>query len=953
MLETLKQVAVVQFHRTPLVPYFAPVTKPDRQALMENIKAVTPNHAHRVESIEMAKCVQHKKKELVMRRQGIKRFESQLRIQREHLHKMETTSELEDRQAKRVIQLYLEEKAEREAELAREMKLERKVAERKRKEERERLKERLQRQRRDEKKMQRQKQDGKKKMGRQKEEERMWKQREKVVERLKSRGEGEQGSSQSVAGEEENGEWYHQEIEEGSIHFSSSFSSTASLLEHVRNLGGWSSDNNSLQDNSTTAISERQRTTATSEREKTTATSERQRTTATSEREKTTATSERQRITATSEREKTTATSERQRITATSEREKTTATSERQRTTAPKENESTVRKEERHTSTEVVSHDQERRNDRFSERESSTLEETSGAEKAQNHSEFTPKPQQKQSSNNGRGKDLLQLPSGKSHKSPKKKKVPTTRLPVSSGAASSGLKSKQQKSQSLPRDQPPMSKYESSGLKTNTTQLQRLNNETRRTQSPTLTGLQSVLKTNHTRSPLPHKQTNQTTRSRITPQAAGKAATKLQRLNDFATSSPPARRVASSDALLDDHRHQQSHNGPTNTPITTAVASQLANTPPKIRKSIGYMGEFENQAAIYDLLEKKSEKKQQAKKDNRLEKGFQTPTFDPRVRLDNDLELQGSELVSPHANSQPENFEFMSNPSYESLAEAQQNARTEAKPQAKAKSRSLARSDPVTKQNGHVSTSNGGVAQSHKPISQLPKAVVVDTSVLCNTKMQSLHGSNRGWQQNSESDSSETGRVRSVLSDYSSVTQSSVTHQSILSAGHQSNSSGGFSSGSRSDALPTSIKLHSHVTSRPPWPHPHQGESHSGLPVPRKQYHSHPLGDETERSRSRQLVAPHPPPHRQTTQVPMQTVHNEAPLTSYPRFQSREDHKTRLHAAAAGSQLSRRHRTTRHHQLGVLPGTGQLAHVAKPHPDHAHLLHPAKNKHPDRAGSLV
>ena len=222
-LETLKQVAAVQFHRTPLVPYFPPTPNPNRLALMENIRAVAPNHAHRVESIEMAECVQHRKKELVMRREGIKRFESQLRIQRELLHKMDSRSSLEDRQAKKMIALYMEEKAEREAELAREIKLERKVAERKRKEERERVKERLQRQREEEKRRTR-------------------------VEQLRGRGEIDQVSTQSSVGEEGGGEWYHRDGEEESIHFSSSFSSTASLLEHVRSMNGWSSDNTSLQD---------------------------------------------------------------------------------------------------------------------------------------------------------------------------------------------------------------------------------------------------------------------------------------------------------------------------------------------------------------------------------------------------------------------------------------------------------------------------------------------------------------------------------------------------------------------------------------------------------------------------------------------------------------------------------------------------------------------------------
>ena len=715
------------------------------------------------------------------------------------------------------------------------------MAERKRKEERERVKERLQRQREDDKK-------------------------KRVVGKVRSRGDDEQQqkqqSSQSGAGEDENGEWYHQDVEEGSIRFSSSFSSTASLLEHVRSLAGWSSDNTSLQEQ-----------------------------------------------------------------------------------TVAEEDES-LREDKQHNGIEARPqwcNEGRGKSHLTSELESSTLDEASGTEKGQKNSRFKTKPSPKQPTNETRGRDLLQVPSGKTQKQQKKKKVQIeSRSPQLNG----GFKSKQQKAKSLLREHQPMSKYESSTPKMVATQHHRLNNESRGAQSPT-TGLQSVLKANQTRGMLPHKQTNQIVRSRITPTA--KAATKHQHqkvpLNDIAA-SPVTRRVASSDTLLDHPNHnQQSHNKPANHPKSTA-ATRLANTPSKVRKSIGYMGEFETQASIYDLLEKKPEKKRRAKRDDRLEKGFQTPTFDPRPRPDDDPELQVLTLLSPHSNSQPENFDFISNPSYESRAEAEQRGRNTA--QAKAKSQSLGRYGPATNQNGHSATNTGGVHQSYIPASKMPKAVVVNTGAPHNSRL--YPGSSRGWQ-NSESDSSETGRVRSVLSDHSSVTQSSLTHQSILS-GHQSNSSGGFSSGSRSEAASTGIKLHSNMTSRPLpqsiLPHPSHGELiHSGLPTPRKQYNSHPRG-EAETNHSRHNVAPHPPPHRPTTRVPM----GEGALTSYPRFQRREDHRARMEM---GNQpTSRRHRT-KQQQLGVLPGTGQLAQVSKPHPDHAHLLHQAKNssRHPDRAGSLV
>ena len=847
-LDTLKQVAAVQFHRTPLVPYFPPTPNPDRLSLMENIKAVAPNHTHRVESIEMAECVQHRKKELVMKREGIKRFESQLRIQRELLHKMDSTSELENRQAKKMIQLYMDEKAQREAELAREIKLERKVAERKHKEERERVKERLQRQREEEKKKTR-------------------------VEQLRGRGETDQlSSTQSSVGDDGSSEWYHHgDGEEESIHFSSSFSSTASLLEHVRSMNGWSSDNASLQEKDGSA----------------------------------------------------------------QVKEEGNSLQENCQLPAVEVNSG------QHDEAMINTH-------QSSEYDSGTVEETSAKEQRNHHRQYESDPRERQSSGDSRVSEQV-LPA--KFLKPSKKVKQESRQPQ---ANSNGQRNRREKVQSLAKETSAhRSKYEAKLV-----QQKKLNNETRSAvQSPT-TGLQSIFRANQTQG-LPHKHTNQVSShtrmkkmAQPVRQSGGRPAVqKLNRkrvpLNDT-SASPSARRVASSETILDNPRSKHGHSGPAKRPISTAT--QLAQTPPKVRKSTGSIGVSGDQAGIYDLLEKKpadpKRASQQKKRDERLERGFQTPTFDPHVRASEDesnSQPSGGAISCTASNSQPENLEFIVNPSYESRATATSSQRKEDSAGEREALPFSDRESKTRKLNGPVDS----VGQSFVPTSKKARQVVISPEGPRSPRVQL--GPNRGWQ-NSESDSSETSRVRSGLSNHSSPRHS----------GQQSNSSAGFSSSGHSEATPISHTLHSHVSSRTSrhLMQPHMGggsddpRAHSGLPVPRKRYQSHPR-DHMDIARGRP-VAPHPPPHRPTTQVPMPTVHDEGALTSYPRFQRREDHQARLHM---GSQPARspRHRTR---QMGVvLPGTGQqVAQVSRPRPDHAHVPHPPKNsssRHSEIAGSLV
>lgn len=124
-LGVLNQFANVQSHRTPLVPYFSTITKPDRQSLLENIQAVVPNHAYRVERLKQAEAILRKKKELHSPTKArLKEFESKLRIKHDHLHHVEVSS-IEKRHEMKVKTYYMEERFRMEKEIENELKTER------------------------------------------------------------------------------------------------------------------------------------------------------------------------------------------------------------------------------------------------------------------------------------------------------------------------------------------------------------------------------------------------------------------------------------------------------------------------------------------------------------------------------------------------------------------------------------------------------------------------------------------------------------------------------------------------------------------------------------------------------------------------------------------------------------------------------------------------------------
>ena len=109
-LGVLTQFASVQSHRTPLIPYFPSVGNPDREALLSNIQAVVPNHAHRLECLTRAETILQRKKQLHSPTKAqLREFESQLRIRRDHLRHIEVAT-IEKRREMKLKASYMEER---------------------------------------------------------------------------------------------------------------------------------------------------------------------------------------------------------------------------------------------------------------------------------------------------------------------------------------------------------------------------------------------------------------------------------------------------------------------------------------------------------------------------------------------------------------------------------------------------------------------------------------------------------------------------------------------------------------------------------------------------------------------------------------------------------------------------------------------------------------------------
>ena len=110
-LLTMLQYASLQSQRTPPNLNFPTVRNPDRGAVIENIGAISPNTAARMESIAKAEALRTKKKELSKSKMvGIRAFEEELKAKKKQLLKSGDFGDLENRRQVKTKAQHAEEK---------------------------------------------------------------------------------------------------------------------------------------------------------------------------------------------------------------------------------------------------------------------------------------------------------------------------------------------------------------------------------------------------------------------------------------------------------------------------------------------------------------------------------------------------------------------------------------------------------------------------------------------------------------------------------------------------------------------------------------------------------------------------------------------------------------------------------------------------------------------------
>ena len=104
---------------------------------MENIQSIHPNHRHRAKEIKKAEVIIQRRKEFTSStKQELKKFESDLRTQRQSLKHVRRFSDIEDHRLMKAKEIFLKEKDVRRRQMEEELQMQGRLAVRKRENER-------------------------------------------------------------------------------------------------------------------------------------------------------------------------------------------------------------------------------------------------------------------------------------------------------------------------------------------------------------------------------------------------------------------------------------------------------------------------------------------------------------------------------------------------------------------------------------------------------------------------------------------------------------------------------------------------------------------------------------------------------------------------------------------------------------------------------------------------
>ena len=116
-----------------MIPYYGSEEEPDRHALMENIQAIHPNHRHRAKELKKAEVIIQRRKEFTSSAKAeLKKFESDLRTQRQSLKHVRRFSDIEDHRLRKAKEIFLKEKDIRRRQMEDELQVQGRLAVRKR-----------------------------------------------------------------------------------------------------------------------------------------------------------------------------------------------------------------------------------------------------------------------------------------------------------------------------------------------------------------------------------------------------------------------------------------------------------------------------------------------------------------------------------------------------------------------------------------------------------------------------------------------------------------------------------------------------------------------------------------------------------------------------------------------------------------------------------------------------
>ena len=131
-LSLIFRFAAIQHQRSPHIPYYYVTDDVNKEALVASINAIQPEHAARMQSLQVAETIQEMKRQNSPSRQALRKFESDLQNQQQNLHPTGNLQLVESHRENMLASLYMGEKLQKQKEIENEIELAQKAVEKRR-----------------------------------------------------------------------------------------------------------------------------------------------------------------------------------------------------------------------------------------------------------------------------------------------------------------------------------------------------------------------------------------------------------------------------------------------------------------------------------------------------------------------------------------------------------------------------------------------------------------------------------------------------------------------------------------------------------------------------------------------------------------------------------------------------------------------------------------------------